>query len=445
MEEKIKENLISSFDEMAPYDFDEIMKHKLVRVETESELLGLEPEISEDHAEVRTSVSNVKAIRRGLRYLAALAAVLVLVFSAYMVDRFRITDELCLDVNPSICISLNRAGHVVKTEGMNGDGEIVVASVKKSLNGVKDPVNAVRLLVEEIGREGYFGNDSADFIISMGFSKKEKKDILDSVVKSLEEFTDKNGLQKTLIIQVYQKSKELEKKSSASAVSPGKYVFLSRIAEKTDVDVEEFKDKSVREIKEYIKSNKDFYESDDFTIIEEIPDSSAEADEKEDPAYEDEKDNKEIKNKDKDPSGNEGENEDSTASSGNNKGKSDYSKASEGKKSTDKKSAAADKKKNSSDKKSDKAADPEKKKSEGKKPDKEKDDKEKSKDKKSKDDKSSEKNKKSNKEKTDKTSQNEEPSENDVSPETGGNGVDPQSENNDPPEPEPDTEAEGSE
>jgi hypothetical protein len=401
MEEKIKENLISSFDEMAPYDFDEIMKHKLVRVETESELLGWEQESLEDPIEASTTVSRAKTIRRVLRYVAALAAIMILAFSVYIFDQFRITDELCLDVNPSVCMSFNRAGNVVKVEGINEDGKIVVDSVRKSLNGVKDPVNAVRLLVEEIDREGYFKNDSTDIMISVGFSKKEKKEILDSVVKYLEEFTDKNELQKTFIIQVYQKSKELDEKSSASAISPGKYVFLSRIAEKTGIEMDEIKDKTVGEINKYMKSYKDLYESDDFTIIEEIPDKSIEINEKEDSASEDKNDNKEVKNKDRDKDNDKNKNKNKDSASGKNNGKSDKSQASEDKKPSDNKSSADSKKNKSSDKKSDKAAAPEKKKTDNKKSDKEKANKEKSKDKKPKDNKSSEKNNKEEKGKSD--------------------------------------------
>ena len=385
---------------MAPYDFDEIMKHKLVRLESESELLGQEAEPVENTLEIRPSVSKVRTVTRGLRYFAALAAVLVLVFTAFMVDGFRITDELCLDVNPSVRVSLNRAGHVVKTEGMNADGETVVASIGNSINKAKDPVSVVRLLVDEIDREGYFSNNSADIIISMGISKEDKKDILDSVVKSLEEFTDEKGLQKTLVVLVYQKSKDLDKKSTASAISPGKYVFLSKLAEKTDIDVEEFKDKSVREINEYIKSYKGLHDSDDITLIEEKTEEPAEIPEKE-PASEEDKEKKEKKDKgrDKDSSGNEGENKDSA--SGKNNGKSDKSQASEDKKPSDNKSSADSKKNKSSDKKSDKAAAPEKKKTDNKKSDKEKANKEKSKDKKPKDNKSSEKNNKEEKGKSD--------------------------------------------
>ena len=158
MDNRVKDLMERGFSELTPDCFDQIMAKvaELPQPEVRTE------ELNRTHTYERARVKQ----RRVVASFATAAVAVFCLISVRWYDTVKVTDEIYIDVNPSIVLELNSKGKVVRTEGRNGDGDDVVDASAEQLKGVKDPAEAVTVLMEEMNSEDYFHDNKGTVLVS---------------------------------------------------------------------------------------------------------------------------------------------------------------------------------------------------------------------------------------------------------------------------------------
>ncbi len=189
------------------------------------------------------------AHKRMQAVLAAVAAVVCLLIVVKDVNTVK--SMLYIDVNPSVCISVNDRGKVVSVDGVNEDGHTVADAALSEIGNSRDLGTAVKCIIAEIDREGYFSEGTVDVLVSLSYSEKEDKVSLDTACRKIEEYAGSNDMKCSLVVQSFVGDETVEKTAGEMGISAGKYEFLSGLAEEGRIErdkIGDFAEKSTREI-----------------------------------------------------------------------------------------------------------------------------------------------------------------------------------------------------
>ena len=245
-----KEKLEQGFAELTPDRWDEISK-------AVSGCKASQP-VWED--------SYRKPVRRRIPAMIAVAAALLcVVFAVNIKDEDSVRSMLYLDVNPSVCMSVNERGKVIDIEGINADGCKVADAALEDLGKSRDPGDAVSCIVEEIDEEGYFSDGTVDMLVSLSYTGKEDKELLDEARRIIEEYARSKNMTSSLMTQSFARDENAEKAAADMGISPGKYAYLDRLVKEGRIDqyrIGEFAEKSTSEIDRIIEENPEKTEPD---------------------------------------------------------------------------------------------------------------------------------------------------------------------------------------
>lgn len=228
-----KEKLEQGFAELTPDCWDEISK------------------AVSDGRTARPASENAyrKPARRRIPAMLAAAAVLLCAFFIIR-DANTVSSMLYIDVNPSVCISINERGKAVSIEGVNDDGCKVADAVHKEIGNSRDLGKTVSCIIAEIGREGYFGDGTVDALVSLCYSEKEDKDSLDTACRVIEEYASSNSMKSNLVSQSFAGNEADEKTAAGMGISVGKYEFMTRLVKEGKLDRERMADLSEKSTSE---------------------------------------------------------------------------------------------------------------------------------------------------------------------------------------------------
>ena len=245
-----KEKLEQGFAELTPDRWDEISK-------AVSGCKASQP-VWED--------SYRKPVRRRIPAMIAVAAALLcVVFAVNIKDEDSVRSMLYLDVNPSVCMSVNERGKVIDIEGINADGCKVADAALEDLGKSRDPGDAVSCIVEEIDEEGYFSDGTVDMLVSLSYTGKEDKELLDEARRIIEEYARSKNMTSSLMTQSFARDENAEKAAADMGISPGKYAYLDRLVKEGRIDqyrIGEFAEKPASEIDRIIEENPEKTEPD---------------------------------------------------------------------------------------------------------------------------------------------------------------------------------------
>ncbi|MBQ6495685.1 MAG: hypothetical protein IJI74_00790 [Firmicutes bacterium] len=256
------------FDEITPDIFDEIMAREPVCIEEEVFVPKFVPKAASEPSAKSGTKSAFKATpkSKGLIAFAAVAAAFVCVFSGVLYNQNHITETLYLDVNPSISISLNKDGEVVKVDDENDDGAMVIEQAEQELSEADDLSSTVIALLKEIKNEGYFKNDKADVLLSLQYSDEERQKVLDPIAESVNDFMDDENLEAVVILHRFEEEAALEEVANKKHLSLGKHMFLKKLAEANHLS-----EKAKKKLAEgSIADIETFIESQELKITDEI-------------------------------------------------------------------------------------------------------------------------------------------------------------------------------
>jgi len=191
-----------------------------------------------------------------LTKVASVAAVFVVVLGlSYGVHSYRIPySYVNVDINPSIEITTNIYDRIIKVEGLNEDGKKLVEGGSYINKRIE---NGVGLVLEAAVKEGYIKQESYNTVVFTVSSKDEEK--VDNIQKSLKDTVSQEleaaGAETEVLIEKVKPEKRAEAESQG--VSPGKLNLINKLIEvNPEAQVDDLKEKSVKEIMESIKKSR---------------------------------------------------------------------------------------------------------------------------------------------------------------------------------------------
>ncbi len=216
--------------------------------------------------DIVAEAANAKVVRRNTIWLrmgiAAACAACVLgsaVVGAYAY--FTPVSYVSLDVNPSIEYSLNTFDRVLSVKGVNDDGKIVLEKIELTSLKNKAIDQAVRETISAIAEQGYFLKDTeGGVVIAVSGNQQEKSEKLSAQLKAaVKRVAEEEALDIEVESMAVGEARVQEAKRLG--VTPGKLNLVEKLKESAqnadDIDIEEWLNKSVKDIMKETKANKD--------------------------------------------------------------------------------------------------------------------------------------------------------------------------------------------
>lgn len=165
-----------------------------------------------------------------------------------------------LDVNPSIEYTVNTFGKVLSVKAVNDDGEVIASELDvKNVNISK----AVKVTIDKLREGGYITEDEdAGIVITISASNDEKaEELAEELEEETKQYVEEVG--ETAEVEVEAVGKERVEEARTLGVTPGKLNLVQKLVKSTEgledaeeIDMEEWLDKSVKEINKAIKENR---------------------------------------------------------------------------------------------------------------------------------------------------------------------------------------------
>lgn len=250
MDNRVKDLMERGFSDLTPDCFDQIMAKvaELPQPEVRTE------ELNRTHTYERARVKQ----RRVVASFATAAVAVFCLISVRWYDTVKVTDEIYIDVNPSIVLELNSKGKVVRTEGRNDDGDDVVDASAEQLKGVKDPAEAVTVLMDEMNNEDYFHDSKGTVLVSWYTESSEKEEApLDEVCSAVDAYAADNELELTVYKQSLEKSDEIDQEAEKAGMPVARYAYYKKLSDDHKVSLDRIKDKNLDEVREYMDDLED--------------------------------------------------------------------------------------------------------------------------------------------------------------------------------------------
>ncbi|MFZ5985769.1 MAG: anti-sigma factor domain-containing protein [Bacillota bacterium] len=244
---------------------------------------------------------NVRAISK----VASIAAVLILVLGVSLgaYGYYLPYSYVNVDINPSLEMTVNIYNRIIEVKGLNTDGEKLLSS--GSLNNL-ELNEGIKSVLERAVEEGYLNEEAQNAVMITVSSKDSKKvsEIQEEVQTLAKQTLENDKVDSEVIIE----STALDRRNEAKniGISPGKLVLIEKLKEVSpETVVDEYKEKSVKEIVKTIKEKrKELKKSDDSDKDDTKEDSGNDALGKPSPKPEDDKGNKGDKEDKPDSKGN---------------------------------------------------------------------------------------------------------------------------------------------
>jgi len=169
-----------------------------------------------------------------------------------------------MDINPSVELGVNAFDKVVSVEAYNEDGEKILKGTKLINSNVSDAVSTV---ISNAISDGYITKDvttTTTAAVSVEITTStDKENVATKLNESLKEAADKTLDNNNMDVEVETENVALARRDEARklGVTPGKLNLIQKLqALDSTIDVEDYKDSSVKEIqkktKELRKENK---------------------------------------------------------------------------------------------------------------------------------------------------------------------------------------------
>ena len=152
----------------------------------------------------------------------------------------RIVSTITLDINPSIGINLDRKDKVKSVVALNSDANIIVSG---DFNG-KTLEDSLEIITDRVMRNGYAEEDHLVILVHAEGSVRSK----DVEMLLVDTFRERNV--NADVVTIDNVTVEDEEVARKYGITPSKASYINSLKKGNDISVEDFVDKSVRELKE---------------------------------------------------------------------------------------------------------------------------------------------------------------------------------------------------
>ena len=200
-------------------------------------------------------------VKMSTRTTAALAVVacFVMLFVIGTAAYYTPTAYVSFDVNPSIEYRLNMFDIVLSARGGNDDGSEILERIDLRRLKNKQIDEAVAIMINEIAEAGYLEDEDAGIIISTSARNMKKAERMAERLKErANEVCKTRGRERLASAEAF--GRERVKEARERGVTPGRLrlvEMLKSFSDDPDFDIDEWLDKSVKEILAEIKKHRE--------------------------------------------------------------------------------------------------------------------------------------------------------------------------------------------
>ena len=226
----------------------------------------------------------ISAFRRRFGGLCAAACVCLTVMGGgyYHYEYVQVVSEVGIDVNPSLKLLLNRKDRVTEAQGLNEDGQALLADTNLKGNTVEDAVDQVMSSLVDQGYLNADGAKNAVLVSVSGRNQKKAEAVKTEVSANVEKTLTEKQVNAVVYDQTIQVTDELKELAETYQVSPGKAEFVGLLVNENDTlnsdtqsSYERMMGQTMEELTQEIQEN-EYYVSSKVTIIKAEPVSKQE-------------------------------------------------------------------------------------------------------------------------------------------------------------------------
>lgn len=226
----------------------------------------------------------ISAFRRRFGGLCAAACVCLTVMGGgyYHYEYVQVVSEVGIDVNPSLKLLLNRKDRVTEAQGLNEDGQALLADTNLKGNTVEDAVDQVMSSLVDQGYLNADGAKNAVLVSVSGRNQKKAEAVKTEVSANVEKTLTEKQVNAVVYDQTIQVTDELKELAETYQVSPGKAEFVGLLVNENDTlnsdtqsSYERMIGQTMEELTQEIQEN-EYYVSSKVTIIKAEPVSKQE-------------------------------------------------------------------------------------------------------------------------------------------------------------------------
>lgn len=226
----------------------------------------------------------ISAFHRRFGGLCAAACVCLTVMGGgyYHYEYVQVVSEVGIDVNPSLKLLLNRKDRVTEAQGLNEDGQALLADTNLKGNTVEDAVDQVMSSLVDQGYLNADGAKNAVLVSVSGRNQKKAEAVKTEVSANVEKTLTEKQVNAVVYDQTIQVTDELKELAETYQVSPGKAEFVGLLVNENDTlnsdtqsSYERMIGQTMEELTQEIQEN-EYYVSSKVTIIKAEPVSKQE-------------------------------------------------------------------------------------------------------------------------------------------------------------------------
>lgn len=185
--------------------------------------------------------------------IAAAAAIVCIWVLSYYQYFMRVDTTIFLDINPSMTMTVNRAGQVLKVEGNNADAEAALAGT--DLKG-KRTREAVEEILRVLHEQGYLTEQDPTMLLSVdGMNASRLMRTSGNLTAAASDFMEQEFSRGSVFSQRVQMTDEIREFAKSHSISAGKAsLILQLVQDHPELDPEQLAALSMSELTNYLHS-----------------------------------------------------------------------------------------------------------------------------------------------------------------------------------------------
>jgi hypothetical protein len=185
------------------------------------------------------------------KLIFAIAFVFMITAGSYYYQNTLAITTVTLDINPSIELSTNNSGKVVKFKALNEDAEILLEGVYLKQMTIEEATIVIFNKANELGYIDITSEDNAILVTVLDDDNEKQVEVAEQMEEAIQKVANEKNIKVEVIKQGI--TEELKKQANDFEISNGKMMFIKKISEKYELKMDDLALLSIKEIQIKIK------------------------------------------------------------------------------------------------------------------------------------------------------------------------------------------------